>query len=215
MKFSLSVVQTLLAVLAAANPVELEERKAYGTTANEYTADGCATAILFFARGTTQPGNLGDMPGQQLATQLSTAIGTANLHAQGINYPASLEGNYASGGCPEAQALAMTKLITQAATSCPNAKLIVAGYSQGSAMVHRSIEAASAAVVEHIAAAVTFGDTQCQQDGGKIPNIPVGKTKIFCNKGDLVCNGTLDITSAHLNYLPSVPSAVTFIKSLL
>lgn len=101
----------------------------------------------------------GDMPGQQFATALSNAIGT-NLAVQGINYSAGLGGNFNDGGCPPAEAAAMTALLTQAATNCPNAKLVVAGYSQGAAMVHRSIEAAPASTVAKIAAAVTFGDTR-------------------------------------------------------
>lgn len=154
------------------------------------------------------------MPGQQFATALSNAIGT-DLAVQGINYSAGLGGNFEEGGCPPEEAAEMTALLTKAATSCPNAKLVVAGYSQGAAMVHRSIEAAPAATVAKIAAAVTFGDTQKAQDGGKIPNIAVAKTKIYCNSGDLVCQGTLIITGAHTDYLSSVNPAVAFIKTLL
>ncbi|KAI1852260.1 hypothetical protein JX265_006309 [Neoarthrinium moseri] len=213
MKLSSTV---LFAALAVASPIgELEARKSYGTSSSEYLQGSCKDVILFFARGTNQPGNLGDMPGQQLATQLSTALGTASLAVQGINYAASLSGNTASGGCPAKDATAMTQLLTNATQACPNSQLVVAGYSQGAAMVHRSIEKASTAVVSKIAAAVTFGDTQKAQDGGKIPNIAVSKTKIYCNEGDKVCLGTLDITSAHLNYRPSVPPAVEFIQGLL
>lgn len=157
----------------------------------------------------------GDMPGQQFATALSNALGTATLAVQGINYSAGLAGNFEDGGCPADEAAAMTTLLTQAATKCPNAKLVVAGYSQGAAMVHRSIEGASTATVSHIAAAVTFGDTQKAQDGGVIPNIAVSKTKIYCNTGDLVCQGTLIITSAHTDYLSSVNPAVAFVQTLL
>jgi hypothetical protein len=62
MKFSLSVAQVLLVGLAAAAPVELLERKTYGTTSNEYTTGGCKGVILFFARGSTQEGNLVRFP---------------------------------------------------------------------------------------------------------------------------------------------------------
>jgi cutinase len=157
------------------------------------------------------------MPGEQLATALSTALGSATLAVQGVNnYTASLNGNYATGGCPAAEAKAWATTLTQAATKCPNAQIVVAGYSEGAAMVHRALEDMTTSVVtNHIAAAVTFGDTQKKQDGGVIPNIAASKTKIFCNKGDLVCFGTLTITSAHLDYLSSVDPAVTFIQSVL
>ncbi|KAF3015836.1 hypothetical protein E8E14_005116 [Neopestalotiopsis sp. 37M] len=207
MKFSLSVAQVLLVGLAAAAPVELLERKTYGTTSNEYTTGGCKGVILFFARGSTQEGNL-------FATALSNAVGT-DFAAQGINYSASLLGNLNEGGCPPQEAAEMTSLLNSAASACPNSKLVVVGYSQGAAMVHRSIEDATATTVSRIAAAVTFGDTQKAQDGGKIPNIATSKTKIYCNTGDLVCEGTLIITSAHTDYLSSVNPAVQFVTSLL
>ncbi|KAI1851250.1 hypothetical protein JX265_001634 [Neoarthrinium moseri] len=212
MKLSLSVLSALLVAFVSSAPVELAERKTYGTTANEYTQGACKDVILFFARGTNQGGNLGEMPGQQLATALSNALGT-RLAVQGISYSASLTGNLASGGCPASEAASMTTLLTQAASKCPNAKLVVAGYSQGAAMVHRSIEKASSSVVAKIAAAVTFGDTQKKQDGGAIPNISASKTKIFCNNGDRVCEGTLIITDAHTDYTSSVSPAVSFIQS--
>ncbi|KAK9802168.1 putative cutinase [Seiridium cardinale] len=214
MKLSLSVASALLVALAASAPVDLEERKTYGTTANEYTQGGCKGVILFFARGSTQGGNLGDMPGQQFATALSNAVGT-DLAVQGINYSATLEGNFEDGGCPADEAAAMTTLLNQAATKCPSAKIVVAGYSQGAAMVHRSIESATATTVSRIAAAVTFGDTQKAQDGGVIPNIAKAKTKIYCNQGDLVCQGTLIITGNHLDYTSSVNPAVQFVQTLL
>lgn len=109
----------------------------------------------------------------------------------------------------------MRALITSAATQCPTSKLVVSGYSQGAAMVHRSIEGATAAVKARIFAAVTFGDTQKDQDDGVIPNFDPSKTLIICNTGDLVCDGTLVITSAHLDYTGSVSQAVTFITAKL
>lgn len=151
------------------------------------------------------------MPGQQLATAVSAYYGTS-LYVQGVEYPATLEGNFEDGRCPAAYAQKWGTQLTQAVTKCPDSVIVIAGYSQGAAMVHAALKTLTAATVSHIAAAVTFGDTYYQQDGNKIPNIAATKTKVFCNKGDLVCNGTLDITSAHTNYKPSVPSGAAFIK---
>jgi cutinase len=77
------------------------------------------------------------------------------------------------------------------------------------------VEDLSQSVMDKIVAAVTYGDTQNLQDGGRIPNFPVEKTLIICNAGDLVCAGTLTITAAHLDYVPRVPEAVAFINSKL
>lgn len=83
-------------------------------------------------------------------------------------------------------------------------------------MVHRAVEKISdQTVINKIAAGVTFGDTQKQQDNGQIPNLDAAKTLILCNDGDKVCNGTLIITSAHLDYTGKVQQASDFITSLI
>ncbi|KAK6071413.1 cutinase precursor [Seiridium cupressi] len=214
MKFSVSLVASFLVAFASTSPIEiqeLQERKTYGTTSDEYVDNGCNDVLLFFARGSTQSGNVGDMPGQQLATAVSAYYGT-KLYVQGVDYPASLEGNTEPGRCPAAYAKKWGTQLTQAATKCPDAVIVIAGYSQGAAMVHAALKTLTATTASRIAAAVTFGDTYYQQDGNKIPVLDASKTKVFCNKGDLVCNGTLDITAAHTNYKPSVPSGAAFIK---
>jgi len=104
-------------------------------------------------------------------------------------------------------------MLSGAASKCPSSKLVVSGYSQGAALVHAAVEQLSSTVRARIYAAVTFGDTQKQQDGGKIPNYDASRTLILCNDGDLVCEGTLVVTSAHLSYTSKVPTAVSFIVS--
>lgn len=60
MKFSVSAVASLLVAAASASPIEaeLQARKSYGTTSNEYVQNGCNDVLLFFARGSTQSGNV-------------------------------------------------------------------------------------------------------------------------------------------------------------
>lgn len=59
MKFTLSAFASVLVAVANASPIsELQERKTYGTTSNEYTTNGCNDVLLFFARGTGQSGNV-------------------------------------------------------------------------------------------------------------------------------------------------------------
>lgn len=152
------------------------------------------------------------MPGVDLSAALKSALGASRVATQGVSYSASLLGNLQSGGCPPSEAASMATLIGQVASQCPSAKIVVSGYSQGAAMVHRSIERVSTAVKARIAAAVTFGDTQNAQDGGRIPGFDTAKTRIFCNDGDRVCDGTLIITGAHSDYRSSISPAVTFIR---
>jgi cutinase len=61
MKFSVSVLTSLLVAVGSASPIEiqeLQERKTYGTSSNEYVQNGCNDVLLFFARGSTQSGNV-------------------------------------------------------------------------------------------------------------------------------------------------------------
>ncbi|KAI1077745.1 carbohydrate esterase family 5 protein [Whalleya microplaca] len=191
----------------------LQPRQSTGTTANEFLEGGCRDVIFIFARGSTQDGNIGDDPGPQTIDQLKAALGTDAVAAQGVDYPALLVDNLRDGGCDPDDADDMRDLITQAATKCPSSKLVVSGYSQGAALVHRSVESASTSVKNQIAAAVTFGDTQKAQDDSQVPNFDTSKTLILCHDGDRVCEGTLIITDAHGNYSDLASDAVDFIVS--
>lgn len=55
-----SLVISLLAGIATASPLSVEIRQStnVGTTANEYTRGGCKDIIFFFARGSTEVGNM-------------------------------------------------------------------------------------------------------------------------------------------------------------
>ncbi|XXH02158.1 hypothetical protein Hte_008526 [Hypoxylon texense] len=235
MKLSLPFLCGTLVAIAAANPLVLDYSEAFiqkhkenqlrrnaagiqgrqstGTTANEFLEGGCRDVIFIFARGSTQDGNIGDDPGPQTIDQLKAALGVSVVAAQGVDYPALLLDNLREGGCDPEDAENMRALITQAATQCPSSKLVVSGYSQGAALVHRSVEAASTSVKDRIFAAVTFGDTQKAQDGGQVPNFDASKTLILCHDGDEVCEGTLIITDAHHEYHDLSPEAVSFIVS--
>ncbi|KAI1127600.1 carbohydrate esterase family 5 protein [Nemania abortiva] len=220
MKFSASFLSAALAITTAASPILLDDTedialstRATGSTANDYLNGPCKEIILFYARGSNQAGNMGDQPGPQTADALIAALGTSRVAIQGVDYGASLLTNLLPGGCDPDEAKDFATLLAGAAQSCPSAKLVVSGYSQGAALLHAAVEQLAASARARIFAAVTFGDTQKQQDGGKIPNYDASKTLILCNSGDLVCDGTLIVTSAHLDYTPSVPTAVSFIVS--
>lgn len=233
------ILAAALATSVSANPLGVSghgkiqiRQDAGSTTENEFYDGGCRDVILFFARGTDQSGNIvssnlfsaqstvkeltnvkGDMPGVDLVSQLKTALGDDVVAAQGVNYPAALLDNLLEGGTDLTYATDLGNNITAAASECPDAQFVVSGYSQGAAIVHGAIPDLSDAVKAQIAAAVTFGDTRKEQDGGQIPDFDTSKTLIICNDGDLVCNGTLIITEAHTEYNATVPTAVSFIQS--
>lgn len=76
-----------------------------------------------------------------------------------------------------------------------------------------SIQALPAALQAKVKGVVLFGFTRNQQDDGQIPNYPQSQTDIFCAVGDLVCDGTLIITAAHLTYGVDAPAAAAFLAS--
>lgn len=76
-----------------------------------------------------------------------------------------------------------------------------------------SIQALPASIQSQVKAVVLFGFTRNQQDDGRIPNYPTSQTKVYCASGDLVCNGTLIITAAHLTYGVDAPDAASFLAS--
>lgn len=74
----------------------------------------------------------------------------------------------------------------------------------------------SATVRNQIKGVVLFGYTQDQQNNGGIPSYPQKELDVFCAQGDLVCNGTLTITPAHLSYAPiAAGPGAAFIESIL
>lgn len=94
-------------------------------TRNDLINGKCGPAILIFARGTTQAGNIGDKPAIKFAKDLTTAVpGTI---VQGVlPYPADVFGYLAGGSAEGAQSMA--SLVARAASQCPTSKIIMSGY---------------------------------------------------------------------------------------
>lgn len=205
-----------LATLALAGPIEHEARQlTVGSTAKEFTVSGCRPVIMFFARGSTEIGNMGTVCGPPTANGLKRALGASNIAVEGVDYAALVSTNLLPGGADLLGIREMKDLIGRAVSRCPNSQIVVGGYSQGAALTHRAVEDLPAAQKNRIAAAFTFGDTKNQQDRGQIPNFPREKTLIICNPGDAVCSGLLTILPAHLTYGTRADEAVDFVVSRL
>ncbi|KAI4599042.1 hypothetical protein KJ359_002459 [Pestalotiopsis sp. 9143b] len=206
-----------LATAALASPVSIQEtkRQTIGDTANEFVNGGCRDVIFIFSRGSTETGNMGTVIGPEVANGLKSSLGDSAVAAQGVDYAAALDTNFIPGGADTAGIATMVSLLNQAASQCPDAKIVTGGYSQGAAMTHRAVEQLDAATVARITGAVLFGDTQYQQTNGVVGTLPANKVKIYCAAGDLVCDGTLTITAAHLSYGVDAGDATSFLVNLI
>ncbi|KAI9155009.1 carbohydrate esterase family 5 protein [Paramyrothecium foliicola] len=184
---------------------ELVARQAV-TTRNELTSgssSSCPRVVFIYARGTTEPGNMGDGEGQAIADALESQYGAAQVWVQGVGSPynADLISNLLPGGTSSAAIGEARRLYNLANSKCPNAAVVTGGYSQGAAVVSGALGGLSATVKEQVKGAVLFGNTQNQQNNGRIPNYPTDRTVIYCEDGDLVCEGTLIIAPPHFEYL--------------
>jgi cutinase len=109
----------------------------------------------------------------------------------------------------------MQDTITAMASQCPDSAIVVGGYSQGAAVVHRAVESLPAATMDKIAGVLTYGDTQKLQDRNQVPNFDPAKTKIICAAGDAVCVGTLTILPAHLSYGADAKEGSDFLNQMI
>ncbi|KAI3325125.1 cutinase-domain-containing protein [Xylariaceae sp. AK1471] len=229
-----SLILPLLLLLCLGNPVtsapsHLHARQNWtvGWWSSELLQYGCRPIIFVFAKATFEPGNVVCLPpsrpprfnggtiGPTLSDGLKMVFGVTNVATQGVDYYGFLEGNYYPGGAPPWGIYDMQAILTSAA-ACPHSKIIVSGYSQGAAIVHRAIEGLTPEVKARIAGVVTFGDTQTLQDGGRIQGFPANQTLIICNVGDVICVGTLlPLFPVHWDYVKWVPTATLFLAQMV
>jgi cutinase len=81
-----------------------------------------------------------------------------------------------------------------------NTALTNTTHSQGAALIAAAISDLSSTVRNQVTGAVLFGYTKNQQNGGRIPNYPADRTRVYCAEGDRVCEGTLIIAAPHFSY---------------
>ncbi|KAG0651405.1 Cutin hydrolase, partial [Hyphodiscus hymeniophilus] len=167
----------------------------------------CTEYTVIFARGTTEPGNVGILVGPPFFEALESLVGSSALTIQGVNdYSASIDG-YIEGGDPAGSA-EMAKQIEQAYAQCPSTKLVASGYSQGGQIVHNAAALLPTAVANWISSVVIFGDPDSSK---AVTGVAASKTDIICHSGDNICvNGDL-VLPAHLTYAINAAAAASFV----
>ena len=142
----------LSAALSNRSPSPFSKRQNdFSVTRNELSE--CKPVTVIFARGTVELGNVGSLAGPPFFNALDLAIGAQNVAVQGVDYPATILG-YLEGG-DKGGAATTAKLLQQAASQCPDTKIVLSGYSQGAQVVHLGQAMVSPEVSARIAAVVS------------------------------------------------------------
>jgi cutinase len=179
-------------------------------------ADSCSNVEVVFARGTNEAPGVG-LTGQAFVDALTARLPGKTVDAYGVNYPASLNFGQAVDGVADA-----SNKIESIASSCPNTKIVLGGYSQGAAVAaYTTADAVPAgfdlpagvgvmppSVASHVSAVVLFGtpDTWFMNLLARsAPPIAIGqpyaaKTIQLCATGDPVCFPGGLTRAAHSSY---------------
>lgn len=177
-------------------------------------ADPCSDVSVVFARGTHQEPGLGNI-GQAFVDSLTSQLGGKSVDVYAVNYPANDDyHNSANAGASDASAH-----IQGVVASCPNSRIVLGGYSQGSTVIDLATNSMPASVADHVAAVALFGEPTSQFSsmlwgGQPLPTInPAYGSKVtsVCAPDDPICSGGGNIM-AHVSYIDAgmTAQAATF-----
>lgn len=182
-----------------------------GSTA---AADPCSDVAVVFARGTHQEPGLGNI-GQAFVDSLTSQLGGKSVDVYAVNYPANDDyHNSANAGASDASAH-----IQNVVAGCPNSRIVLGGYSQGSTVIDLATNSMPTSVADHVAAVALFGEPTSQFSsmlwgGQPLPTInPAYGSKVtsVCAPDDPICSGGGNII-AHVSYIDAgmTAQAATF-----
>lgn len=167
------------------------------------SADPCSDVAVVFARGTHQEPGLGNI-GQAFVDSLTSQLGGRSVDVYAVNYPANDDyHNSANAGSNDASAH-----VQNVVASCPNSRIVLGGYSQGSTVIDLATNAMPSSVANHVAAVTLFGEptsgfSSMLWGGQPLPTINpayAGKTLSLCAPDDPICSGGGNII-AHVSYI--------------
>jgi cutinase len=172
-------------------------------------ADSCPDIQVVFARGTGEPVGVGRV-GDAFVNDLRSRVNGKSVDVYAVNYPASRDFLRAADGANDA-----SLFVQNTATTCPDTKIVLGGYSQGAAVVDIIAVAGQpmlgfadpmpASVADHVAAVAVFGNPSIRLLGGPLTALsPLygSKTIDLCNGADPVCSDGNDVP-AHSLYVES------------
>jgi cutinase len=154
----------------------------------------CPDVQVVFARGTGEPPGVGRV-GQGFVDSLRPLLGGKSVAVYAVDYPASYNFLRATDGANDA-----STFVQNIATTCPDTRIVLGGFSQGAAVVDLITMGGQAFgfarpmpadVARHVAAVAVFGNPSNRIGGGPLTLIsPLygDKTIDLCNGADPVCS---------------------------
>ncbi len=158
------------------------------------SATDCPDAEVIFARGTNEPPGLGRV-GDAFADSLRQQTGGMSIGTSGVNYNASKLQIHTGDGAND-----VVSHVKSMASSCPNTKLVLGGYSQGADVIDivsgvpiGGINWGSALPPQYannVAAVVVFGDVADRSGTSLASQGSLFGSKVIdlCNPTDPICH---------------------------
>jgi cutinase len=189
------------------------------------SASDCPDAEVIFARGTDEPTGMGRV-GDALVDSLRQQTGGMNIRTYAVNYKASKLQLHGGDGAKDAIAR-----IQSTASSCPDTKIVLGGYSQGASVIDIvagvpiggfdwNSPPLPPRYAKNVAAVATFGNA-ADRAGGSLPtqSALLGSKAIdLCNPGDPICHaGPGNSWKGHTDgYVPEyTDQAASFVAAAL
>lgn len=178
------------------------------------SADLCPDVQVVFARGTDDPPGLGPT-GQAFVDSLRPLVGGKSLEVYPVDYPASQQWkDGAQDGIRDA-----STHVESMAQACPSTKMVLAGYSQGAAVMGFATSAAvpdgidpatvpkpmAPEVADHVSSVVLFAlPNERAMNFFGAPPVVIGplyraKTIKVCAAEDPICSDGMNF-AVHMNY---------------
>ncbi len=158
------------------------------------SASDCPDAEVIFARGTDEPAGMGRV-GDALVDSLRRQTGGMDIRTYAVNYKATKLQLHGGDGAEDAIAH-----LEGTVSSCPNAMIVLGGYSQGASVIDIVAGVPIGGITwgsslppryaNNVAAVVTFGDV-ADRAGGSLPTASAllgAKAIDLCNPGDPICH---------------------------
>ncbi|MCP9619404.1 cutinase family protein [Nocardia otitidiscaviarum] len=175
-------------------------------------ATWCADIDVVVVRGTGEPGWLGDVVGNPLYGQLQQRL-PVSLSAYPVAYPADHSFNLGAGTAD------LVGHLAHQAGVCPAQRIILAGYSQGAAVIHAALGTGNVSwypgrvqlpgdLAWRISSVLLFGDP-LRAVGAGVPGEYAWRTGNWCTGGDPICGGGMNAAS-HVSYGHSFVAAANF-----